>query len=309
MTMSNYLCHIVGEQPERVARMHASTVKRTKAFAIAIHIPVLLWAVTGYVIASKIFGLEPWTAFAIAMFCSALIYMVERVVLATPKVWYVNVSRVVIGLVISVLGASTVDLVIFDREVTLQLREVGEAQIRASYDKALDQQKVVVAQKKADWLKAQDAANCEANGTCGSMIRSVGPVYRELARQAETMKSEYMNSQTQLAEMNSQKNLAVVQWIATGNVGNQVGLLTRVDALHQYTTNNTAAFIAWILFFVLVLFFELMVVLSKLVFGETVDDELDRIREQISQKKARDYMEAVTSPVANARQLLESAYG
>ena len=38
MTMSNYLCHIVGEQPERVARMHASTVKRTKAFAIAIHI-------------------------------------------------------------------------------------------------------------------------------------------------------------------------------------------------------------------------------------------------------------------------------
>jgi hypothetical protein len=51
-----------------------------------------------------------------------------------------------------------------------------------------------------------------------------------------------------------------------------------------------------------------MVVLSKLVFGETVDDELDQIREQISQQKARAYMEAVTSPVANARQLLESAY-
>ena len=58
----------------------------------------------------------------------------------------------------------------------------------------------------------------------------------------------------------------------------------------------------------LVLFFELMVVLSKLVFGETVDDELDQIREQISQQKARAYMEAVTSPVTNARQLLESAY-
>lgn len=308
MTMSNYLCHIVGEQPERVARMHASTVKRTKAFAIAIHIPVMLWAVTGYVIASKIFGLEPWSAAAIAVFCSGLIYMVERVVLATPKVWYVNVSRVVIGLVISVLGASTVDLVIFDREVAQQLREAGEAQIRATHDKALEQQKLVLAQKKVDWLKAQDAANCEANGTCGSRVRSVGPVYRELARQAETMKSEYMAAQVQLDVLNTQKGQAVVQWSATANVGNQAGLLTRVEALHQYTANNTAAFTAWILFFVLVLFFELMVVLSKLVFGETVDDELDQIREQISQQKARAYMDAVTSPVANARQLLESSY-
>jgi len=31
-----------------------------------------------------------------------------------------------------------------------------------------------------------------------------------------------------------------------------------------------------------------MVVLSKLVFGNTVDDELDRIREQINPQKARD---------------------
>jgi hypothetical protein len=308
MTMSNYLCHIVGEQPERVARMHASTVKRTKAFAIAIHIPVMLWAVTGYVIASKIFGVEPWAAAAIALFCSGLIYMVERVVLATPKVWYVNVSRVVIGLVISVLGASTVDLVIFDREVTQQLREVGETQIRANHDKALEVQRQVVAQKKTDWLKAQDAANCEANGTCGSMVRSVGPVYRELARQAETMKSEYMVAQAQLGDMSTQKGQAIVTWREMGNVGSQAGLLTRVEALHQYTTNNTAAFVAWMLFFVLVLFFELMVVLAKLVFGETVDDELDQIRERISQQKARAYMEAVTSPVANARQLLESTY-
>jgi Domain of unknown function (DUF4407) len=260
------------------------------------------------VIAFQIFGLAPSAAAAIALFCSGLIYMVERVVLATPKVWYVNMSRVVIGLVISVLGASTVDLVIFDREISQQLREVGEARIRATHDKALEVQKQVVAQKKTDWQKAQDAANCEANGTCGSLVRSVGPVYRELARQAESMKSEYMVAQTQLGDMNIQKSQAVVQWRAIDNVGNQAGLLTRVEALHQYTTDNTAAFIAWVLFFVLVLFFELMVVLSKLVFGETVDDELDQIREQISQQKARAYMEAVTSPVANARQLLESAY-
>jgi len=308
MTISNYLCHIVGEHPDRAARFHPSTVRRTKAFAIAIHIPVVMWAVTGYVIASQIFRQTELASAAVAFFCAGLIYLVERLVLATPKAWYVNAARVLIGIVISVLGASTVDLVIFDREVTQQLLQAGEDRVKEEHGQAIDVQRRTVAQKKADWLKAQDAANCEANGTCGSKLRSVGPVYRELARQAETLRMEYMNSQDQLAQLGTQKAQAVALWRTAPQVVEKAGLLARVEALHQYTSNNTAAFVAWVLFFTLVLFFELMVVLSKLVFGETVDDELDRIREQISQQKARDYMDAVTSPVMGARKLIEASY-
>lgn len=309
MSTSNYLCQIVGESPARVARFHPSSVKRLKAFAIAIHIPVLLWAVTGYVIASQIFMLQTWGAAMIAMLCSGLIYLVERLVLATPKVWYVNISRVLIGLVISVLGASTVDLVIFDREVMQELREAGETRIQAEFDKAARAQGQVLAQTKSDWLKAQEAANCEANGTCGSKVRSVGPVYRELSRQAEILRVEYATARGQLAQLNAQRTQAVALWRAKPDLVTQAGLLSRVEALHQYTMHNTAALVAWGLFFLLVLFFELMVVFAKLVFGETVDDELDRIREHISQQKARAYLEAVTSPVASAKTLLDVSYG
>ncbi|MCF8156262.1 MAG: DUF4407 domain-containing protein [Rhodoferax sp.] len=166
--ISSYLCHVVGETPQRAARFHASTVRRTKAFAIAIHIPVLLWAVTGFVIASQIFRQSQVASAGVALMCAGLIYLVERLVLATPKVWFVNVSRVLIGLVISVLGASTVDLVIFDREIAEQLLLTGEATLLAEHGALLATQANTVAQKKTDWLKAQEAANCEANGTCGS---------------------------------------------------------------------------------------------------------------------------------------------
>jgi hypothetical protein len=308
MTISNYFCHVVGEQPERAARFHQSTLRRTKAFAIAIHIPVLMWAITGFVIASQIFQLDDMQAGGLAFFCAGLIYLVERLVLATPKVWFVNAARVLIGLVISVLGASTVDLVIFDREVTQQLLQSGEDRLRAEHDQLIDGQKQVLQQKKADWVKAQDAANCEANGTCGSMLRSVGPVYRELARQANQSRAEYVAAQEQLARLNEKKEQAIADFRTAPQVVDKAGLLARVEALHEYTRNNTAAFVAWVLFFTLVLFFELMVVLSKLVFGETVDDELDRIREHISQQKARDYMQAVTSPVMDARKLIEASY-
>jgi hypothetical protein len=307
--ISSYLCHVVGETPQRAARFHASTVRRTKAFAIAIHIPVLLWAVTGFVIASQIFRQSQVASAGVALMCAGLIYLVERLVLATPKVWFVNVSRVLIGLVISVLGASTVDLVIFDREIAEQLLLTGEATLLAEHDALLATQANTVTQKKADWLKAQDAANCEANGTCGSKLRSVGPVYRELARQAELLRQEYMAAQAQLSAATQNKAQALAQWRATPLTGDKAGLLARVQALHAYTAHNTAALVAWVLFFTLVLFFELMVVLSKLVFGDTVDDELDRIRERISQQKARDYMEAVTSPVAGARALIAASYG
>jgi hypothetical protein len=307
MTISNYLCYVIGEQPARAARLHASTIKRMKAFAIAIHTPVLLWAVTGYVIASQIFRLGDWPAVTVALLCAGLIYLVERLVLATPKVWFVNLGRVLIGVVISVLGASTVDLVIFDREITQQLREAGETRIQVEADKAADAQRLAVAQKKADWLKIQEAANCEANGICGSRVRSVGPVYRQLSRQAETLRSDYLAAQVQMEQLGVQKAQTLAQWRAAPEAVEQAGLLARVEALHQYTMHNTAAFVAWLLFFMLVLFFELMVVLAKLVFGETVDDELDQIREKISQQKAQAYMDAVTSPVAGAKYLLQAS--
>ena len=110
MNITNYMFHIVGEDPEKLNKWHRSTIDRTKAFAIAIHIPVLLWALTGYVIASTIFGLGAIPSIAVATFCSLLIYMIERIVLATPKKWYVNVIRLLIGIVIAILGLSLIHI-------------------------------------------------------------------------------------------------------------------------------------------------------------------------------------------------------
>lgn len=305
MNVPKYLCLVVGETPERVAKLHESTQRRMKAFAIALHIPVTLWAVTGYVIAARVFHLNSQESVAIAAFCACMIYLVERLVLATPKAWFVNIGRLFIGLVISVLGASAVDLVIFEREVALQLRTAGQTRITAEYDLALTQQQGLVSQKKADWMAAQAAANCEANGTCGSGVRSVGPIYQRLAKQAQLLRQDYEAAQARLESLAIERQTALTSWRDSPKALEEAGLLSRVEALHSYTMNNSAAMVAWILFFALVLFMELMVVFAKLVFGETVDDRIDRIREELSRHKAESYLDAMTSPVAGARGLLE----
>jgi len=308
LNVSNYFCHVIGESPEKAARFHASTIRRTKAFAIAIHIPVVLWAVTGLVIATQIFHLHMAEAMGVAVLCAALIYMVERLVLATPKVWSVNLVRVFIGLVISILGATTVDLVIFDREITEQLRSAAEVKLLAEHDGGIEELEKALAQQKQDWQKAQEAANCEANGTCGSKLRSVGPVYRELARQAEFHRVGYTDAQAKLTAAREAKANALTQWRGTPPDTHAAGILARVQALHEYTTQHTAAMVAWVLLFSLVLFLELTVVLSKLTFGQTVDDELEVIRERISQQKAREYMEAMTYPATQARSMIAASF-
>ena len=69
--------------------------------------------------------------------------------------------------------------------------------------------------------------------------------------------------------------------------GENAGLLERIEALHQFVQGNNYALVAYTLFFMIVLFFELMVVLVKLVFKETVDDELEKVRERVSEHKAK----------------------
>ncbi len=307
-SISSYLCHVVGESPARASRFHVSTIRRTKAFAIAIHIPVAVWAVTGYLIACEVFKLPNSLSIAIALGCAAMIYLVERLVISTPKVLIVNIGRVAIGIVIALLGASAVDLVIFEREIQEQLSVSKKEALEATHDAGILQQIKLVDRKKEDWLQLQSTANCEANGTCGSKIRSTGPVYRELARQADFLRKEYVLAQKQLTKLQDEKKLALDDFRTNSTSQTDAGLLNRLQALHDYTDRNRWAFVAWALFFTLVLFFELMVVFCKLVFSDTVDDELETIREAISQKKARDYMEAVTNPVAGALVLIDGTY-
>lgn len=306
MNITNYMFHSVGENPEKLSKWHRSTIDRTKAFAIAIHIPVLLWALTGYVIASSIFNLGATASIAVATFCSVLIYLIERIVLATPKNWYVNVMRLLIGIVIAILGASTFDLVIFDKEVRYQLKKTEELRVNDYFDRQIANKSQIMLIKKNDWLKAQDAANCEANGECGSKTKQLGPIYKALKSHADFLQADYANAQSQLEIIKKEKEHKLDS--SEKNILGESGLLARIEALHNYTMENKTALFGWSLFLALILFFELIVVLAKVVFGETVDDRIEKAREELTEKRVKAYKETIGSPLYGANKLIQNTY-
>jgi hypothetical protein len=307
MTTARYMCMIVGEDFEKFKKFHPSTKKRLVTFGMAIHIPVLLWAISGFVIARSVFGVEQDLAIVVAGICSFAIYLVERIVLSTPQNRVVSVLRFMMGIVIAVLGASTVDLVIFNKEISEQLYVIEQEKIQREHDTAIAPVTARLTQKKSEWLRIQEAANCEANGTCGSGVRSIGPVYRALAAQANLLRQDYLREKDTYDSLIDKLNERLAKAKRSTRVISQAGLLARVNALHEYTMKNTAALVAWALLFTLVLFFELMVVIVKSVFGATVDDELDEIRESISQQKARAYRDAISNPLNEVRAIAHGA--
>ena len=308
MQVSKYLCAVIGENPESINKQSKSSRTRAVAFAYAIHIPVILWSVTGYIIAKSIFKLDFDLSLLVSGFCALMIYLVERLVISMPKAWYINIGRLAIGLIIAILGAATVDLVIFDREVTQELTRTGERRIRGQFNDEVKRQKIEVEERREDWAKAKAAANCEANGTCGSGTKNLGPVTRELLRQATVMGEEYKAAALALEKIRADRDAAVDSYRANPTGIENAGLLERVRALHKYTMRDGFALTFYILFFFLVLSFELMVIAVKFAFGETVDDKTNKLKEMLDQKKVENYYETVTSPVFKANQVLSETY-
>ena len=306
--ISPYLCHVIGERPERAARFHESTIRRTKTFAIAIHIPVLLWVVTSFLIADRVFELNDTTSACIAIGSGSLIYLIERLVLSTPKIFAMNAARLVIGIVIALLGASTVDLVIFEREIHEQLAVSKKGELEERYVDQIESLSREVDSKRSDWKEAHANASCEANGTCGSGVRSVGPIYRALARHAGTLRQDLDSSERALASLKATMKEEMTSLDQSPTLVSSAGLLSRVQALHEYIIGNVWAMVTWSCFFILILSFELMVVFCKMIFPRTVDDEIEEVRESISQEKVRRYQEAISDPTARAMALIDQAY-
>jgi hypothetical protein len=301
-----YFCWITGESYDRATKFHGSTRRRIAAFAIALHIPVCLWALTSYLIATRIFETGQSRGLAIAAACSLLIYLVERLVLVTPKSIVVSATRFIVGSMVAFLGAITFDLILFEREVSDQLTQEVTKRTSAAFEEQAAAKAEEVSRRKKDWLEAQRAAECEANGTCGSRVRSVGPVYREMARQADRLRQDYELSLLALTRVEQDHAAAIRDIVSNHGPTKEAGLLARIEAFHRFVGGRPIALAMWGLMFSLVLCFELTVVFVKLVFPETVDDVIERVKEDVRVHQATMYGESVRSPLALARSVIQA---
>lgn len=306
--MNKYFCLILGENQNETKAWHSTTLNRAKAFAISIHLPVLIWLVIGYLLSTKIFGLSPYGGLAVSSLCGLVIFMIERLVIAAPKSLSVTLGRLVIALVVAIIGSAGFDLVMFEKEVEAQLKVSAKDELKNRYQTLITAQAQEVESRRLQWKTAEEKAQCEANGTCGSGIRSVGPVFRQAKQHANDLRNDFQNAERKLEAVKANYEADYRALEADGTVTSSAGLLARIKALHQYVFTDGITLSIWLVIFLLLTAIELMVVFVKLSFGETVDDQLAKLKEQVRFYKANQYASAVMSPYADANDLMNSLH-
>ncbi|MBS0454450.1 MAG: DUF4407 domain-containing protein [Proteobacteria bacterium] len=303
MYISTYLWSMAGERPQRVRAWQQSSQRRLTAFGIAIHIPVLLWLLTGYLLASTVFHLAPLSSACVALGCAFVIYLVERLILAAPATWKVSLFRIAMGLVIALIGASAVDLVLFDKEINQQLQKGAIQRTTNEFAAKKSEQVALIAEKKDGWERSVAQANCEANGTCGSKRASTGPIYAELKRQEALRRQAYLAAEARLPVLDSEMTKAIE--LAEARATEGAGLLERLEALHAFLAGKPLALITWVVFFAFMVLLELMVVVTKWAFGrETIDEKVERLKEAITLHKAKSHHDLMTSPTYESEKLI-----
>lgn len=305
MLFSRYVSAVIGEPHDRLMGLHPTSRRRAQTLALAIHIPVALWAVTAFIIASRLFSVGGDASLGIAAFCAALIYAIERIVIAAPSSLLMAAARVFMGLLIALLGASSFDLVVFAPEVAEQLRLQEKRRLRAELTNDLQALQRETQARHDQWRNSLAAANCEANGTCGSRVASTGPIYRALSQQAGIDRDEFLKAQ-QAAADRRQAHAADMARAAGDELVSKSGLLNRVQALHDFVQEHDAAKWVWALFVTLIVMLELIVIVSKMSFGKTVDDRIEEVRELAARHRAEAYLDCITSPSGAIRTLIHA---
>jgi hypothetical protein len=259
---------------------------------------------SGFVITHWLFGLAISRSLFVAGTCALLVYAIERLIMISPHKWYVSATRLCIALLAAVLSACALDLCLFASEIRSQLHTDGRQALTAQYDARLEQASHSVERAQNAWEAAQKAENCEANGSCGSHRSLPGKIWRVLHDQTLERRADYLGAERTRDELEAKKAAALAELATSQSVIRDAGLLARLDALHRFMRAHVTAFHVWLVFFALIVLMEMVVLLVKATFGETVDDRIDALRDRLSDHRAVEYVEALTTPAGQARNLI-----
>lgn len=233
--------------------------------------------------------------------------------LATPRI----AMAVLLALVIS----KPLELKIFQREIDAELvvmeqetYKVQEDRIQDRYAAAiavetadLDALRTTLAEKTATRDAAKAATLAEADGSGGSGIRNMGPIYRAKQLAADRAQAELDAAVTELRPLTLEKAAAIEalrgqvrEEIGALNRGSYGGLAARIDALDRLSGRSRAVELAVLFVTLLFVAIETAPIFTKLIAPRSPYDHLMAEHEQGFAVTAEETMSERAGKLRNA---------
>lgn len=235
----------------------------------------LLAAISGGYALWTVFS-EPWAAVLFGLVWGLMIFNLDRYIVASMKKrdrfgqeMAMATPRILLAILIAVVISKPLELRIFDKEIQAELVIMEQQKFKVQEDKVKErytgrtQELNTRLQTLQGEINAQAArrdtlmliAQQEADGTGGSRLKNLGPIYKAKKADADSataalaiLQDRHNNLRKELAAQDSTTASAVTQLKRT----NLDGLASRLEALGTLTENSVP--IRWANWFIMLLF-------------------------------------------------------
>ena len=234
-----------------------------------------------------------YTAIAFGLVWGLLIFNLDRYIVSSMKkkgVAWKDITfalpRVVLAVIISIVISKPLELKIFETEINSEIismqqekRKEHETLLKSRFEADITKVDLEIAELNSDIKRMKtlkDDLNLEAlkeaDGTGGSKIRNLGPIYKAKVKVATDAESEYESKlQTTaplLASKEERKKAILVQRdteMAQMEKASLTGFASRLEALDRLSQKSYAVFIAGIFIMLLFVCIETAPIFVKLI--------------------------------------------
>lgn len=301
-------CTLTGDNYQLVANDTPASKKKITAMALAMMVPVLIWVFNGFMLSWQVLETGLGWAVLTGVACGIIVFFVEKLIVMANGNRYLTIFRICIGVIVAALGSIAIDEVVFKKDIdTSVVKLKGNAVQQARDEAATDfetehgytQLNADIAIAKTMHESAEKAVIDEANGTYGTGRRGAGKITALKEKKATERKAQLdklLAAKTKLEEEKQQAIEAAGEKRRESYSEN--ALLIRIKALFSLVKQDGYMLITYLLFTLLLFFFEFLVVVLKLTWKETNYEKKLEMIEEIGRRRM-EFLQQKNSPLTD----------
>lgn len=271
--MLKIACFLTGDNYELVSKDTPYSKKKVITLALAMLVPILIWAFNGYKLARTVLESSLLSAIFCSIGCATLVFLLEKLIVMANGSKSLNNLRICIGILVAVIGSIALDEVIFKSDLDYRVARMRDTEMTsagndaaASFDNlngmGLLKSQVDEAQVKYDQAE-KDVIN-EANGTYGTGKRGVGKITALKQSKATQRKADLNILLNEKKKLDQAKATYVKEKVKkSGADFSSNGLLVRIKALYNFVFSDLLMGTTYLLLTMLLFLLEFLVVFVK----------------------------------------------
>jgi len=288
-------CFLTGDNYILLSADTPASKKKVVAMAIAMLVPVLIWIFNGFMLSFQVLKAGLGWSIVTGIICGSIVFFIEKLIIMANGNKWLTFFRICIGFIVALLGSMAIDEVVFKDDIDISVAAIKETTIsNAKNDEdgrfmglnKFDNLTKNIAEAQAKYDNAVDVALAEADGSKGTRNRGIGVVTKLKNQKASERKVDLNALLTQKIRLNIVKDSLVNQaGIRAKAAFKEHALLTRIKALFHLVKKDAYMLGIYILFTLLMFFFEFLVVILKLTWKKTNYERKVEMIEEIGRKR------------------------